>query len=71
MKNKTDSQNQAVLRHQNFKALYSIPKEAKAFTTEDGTIDPSISDLPKTAIWKAKKLKLKYKEDCKKLVKNK
>ena len=30
-----------------------------------------ISDLSKTATWKAKKLKLKYKEDCKKLVRNK
>ena len=69
MISKADSQIQVVLRHQNSKALHSVSKEAEAFTTEAGTIDLITSDLPKTATWKAKKLKLKYKEDYKKLVK--
>ena len=70
MTNKGDSQIQAVLRHQKSKALHSVPREAEAYLTVAGTIDLIISDLPKTATWKAKKLKLKYKEDYKKLVKN-
>ena len=63
MISKADSQIQAVLRHQNSKALYSVPKEAETFITEAGTMDLITSDLPKTATFKAKKLKLKYKED--------
>ena len=68
--NKEDSQIQAVLRYQTDKALHSIPKEAKAYLTEAGTKDLITNDLPKSTIWKAKKLKLKYKEDINKLVKD-
>ena len=60
---KEDPQIQAVLRHQNAKALHSIPKEAEDYLTEAGTKDLITNDLPKSATWKAKKLKLKYKED--------
>ena len=70
MKNKEDSQIQAVLRHQTAKALHSIPKEAEAYLTEAGTKDLITNDLPKSATWKAKKLKLKHKEDVNKLVKD-
>ena len=63
MMNKEDSHIQAVLRHQTAKALHSIPKEA-------GTKDLITNDLPKSATWKAKRLKLKYKEDVNKLVKD-
>ena len=59
-----------VLRHQTAKALHSIPKEAEAYLTEAGTKDHIINDLPKSATWKAKKLKLKYKEDVNKLVRD-
>ena len=58
-----DSLIQAVLRHQTGKALHSIPKEAEAYLTEAGTKDLITNDLPRSATWKAKKLKLKYKED--------
>ena len=70
MMNKEDPQIQAVLRHQTTKALHSIPKEAEAYLTEAGTKDLITNDLPKSATWKAKKLKLKYKEDVNKLVKD-
>ena len=70
MMNKEDSQIQAVLRHQTAKVLHSIPKEAEAYLTEAGTKDLITNDLPKSATWKAKKLKLKYKEDVNKLVKD-
>ena len=70
MMNKEDPQIQAVLRHQTAKALHSIPKEAEAYLTEAGTKDLITNDLPKSATWKAKKLKLKYKEDVNKLVKD-
>ena len=70
MMNKEDPQIQAVLRHQTGKALHSIPKEAEAYLTETGTKDLITNDLPKSATWKAKKLKLKYKEDVNKLVKD-
>ena len=70
MMNKKDSQIQAVLRHQTAKALHSIPKEAEAYLTEAGTKDLITNDLPKSATWKAKKLKLKYKEDINKLVRD-
>ena len=65
MINKEDSQMQAFLRHHTAEVLHSMPKEAKAYLTEAGT-----KDLPKSATWKAKKLKLKYKEDINKLVKD-
>ena len=70
MMNKEDPQIQAVLRHQTAKALHSIPKEAETYLTEAGTKDLITNDLPKSATWKAKKLKLKYKEDVYKLVKD-
>ena len=70
MMNKEDSQIQAVLRHQTAKALHSIPKEAEAYLIEAGTRDLITNDPPKSATWKAKKLKLKYKEDVNKLVKD-
>ena len=37
MTNKNDIQIQAVLRHQNSKALHSVPKEAEKYLTEAGT----------------------------------
>ena len=70
MMNKEDSQIQAVLRHHTGKALHSIPKEAEAYLTEAGTKDLITNDLPKPATLKAKKLKLKYKEDVNKLVRD-
>ena len=70
MMNKEDPQIQAVLRHQTAKVLHSIPKEAEAYLTEAGTKDLITNDLPKSATWKAKKLKLKYKEDVNKQVKD-
>ena len=70
MMKKEDSQIQAVLRHHTGKALHSIPKEAEAYLTEAGTKDLITNDLPKPATWKAKKLKLKYKEDINKLVRD-
>ena len=70
MMNKEDSQIQPVLRHQTAKALHSIPIEAEAYLTEAGTKDLITNDLPKSATWKAKKLKLKYKEDVNKLVRD-
>ena len=66
--NKGDVQIQAVLRCQNSKSLYSVPKEAKKYLTEAGTTDDMNNDHGKTATWKGKKLKLKYKEDFKKMV---
>ena len=61
----------AVLRHQNSKALHSVPKEAEKYLTEAGTTDDMTNDHGKTATWKAKQLKLKYKEDFKKMVRDK
>ena len=58
MTNKDDVQIQAVLRHQNSKALHSVPKEAEKYLTEAGT-DDMTNDHGKTATWKAKQLKLK------------
>ena len=71
MTNKSDVQIQAVLRHQNSKALHSVPKESEKYLTEAGTTDDMTNDYGKTATWKAKQLKLKYKEDFKKIVKDK
>ena len=70
MMNKEDPQIQAVLNHQTAKDLHSIPREAEAYLTEAGTRDLITNDLPKSATWKAKKMKLKYKEDVNKLVKD-
>ena len=71
MTNKDNVQIQAVLRHQNPKALHSVPKEAGKYLTEAGTTDDMTSDHGKTATWKAKQLKLKYKEDFMKMVRDK
>ena len=68
MTNKDDVQIQDVLRHQNSKAHQYVPKEAKKYLTEVGTTDDMTYDHGKTATWKAKQLKLKYKEDFKKMV---
>ena len=62
MTNKDDVQKQAVLRHQNSKALHSVPKEAEKYLTEAGTTDDMTNDHGKTATWKGKQLKLKYKK---------
>ena len=48
-----------------------MPKEAEKYLTEAGTIDDMTNDHGKTATWKAKQLKLKYKEDFKKMVRDK
>ena len=69
--NKDVVQIQGVLRHQNSKALHSVPKEAEKYLTEAGTKDDMTNYLGKTDIWKAKQLKLKYKEDFKKMVRDK
>ena len=61
MTNKDDVQIQAVLRHQNSKALYSVPKKAEKYLTESGTTHDMANDHGKTATCKAKQLKLKYK----------
>ena len=71
MTNKDDVQVQAVLRHQNSKALHSVPKEAEKYLAEAGTTDDMNNHHGKTATWKAKQLKLKYKEDFKKIVRGK
>ena len=71
MTNKDNVQIQAVLRHQNSKALHSVPKEAEKYLTEAGTTDNITNDNGKTATWKAKQMKLKYKEDFKKMVRDK
>ena len=71
MTNKDDIQTQAVLRQKKSKALHSVPKEAEKYLTEAGTTDDMTNDHGKTATWKAKQLKLKYKEDFKKMVRDK
>ena len=70
MTNKDVVQIQAVLRHQNSKALHSVPKEEEKYLTEAGTTHDMTSDHGKTATWRAKHLKLKYKEDFKKMVRD-
>ena len=69
--NKDDVQIQAVLRHQNSKALHSVPVEAENYLAEAGTTDDMINDHGMTATRKAKLLKCKYKEDFKKTVRDK
>ena len=71
MTNKDDVQIQAVLGHQSSKALHSVPKEAEKYLTEVVTTDAMTTDHGKTATWKGKQLKLKYKEDFKKMVRDK
>ena len=48
MINKDDVKIQAVLRHQNTKALHSVPKEAENYLTEAGTSDDMTNDHGKT-----------------------
>ena len=71
MVKKNDVQIQAVLRHQNSKVLHCVPKEAEKYLTEAGTTDDITNDHGKTATWKARQLKYKYKEDFKKMVMDK
>ena len=71
MTNKDDVQIQAVLRHQNYKAHHSVPIEAGKYLTEAGTTVDMTNDHGKTATWKVKWPKLKYKEDFKKMVRDK
>ena len=71
MTNKDDVQIQAALRHQNSKSLHSVPKEAEKYLHEAITTNDLTNDHGKTATSKAKQLKLKYKEDFKKMVRNK
>ena len=70
MTNKDDVQMQAFLRHQNSKALHSVPKEAEKYLREAATTDDMTNEYGKTANWKAKQLKLKYKEHFKKMVRD-
>ena len=60
-----------ILRHQNSKALHSVPKEVDKYLTEAGTTDDMTNVHGKTATCKAKQLKVKYKEDFKKMVRDK
>ena len=71
MTNKDDVQIQAVLVHQNSEALHSVPKEAEKYLTEAGTTHDMTNNHSKTATWMAKQVKLKYKEDFKKMVRDK
>ena len=48
MTNKDEVQIQAVLRHQNSKALHSVPKEAEKYLTEAGTTHDMTNDHGKT-----------------------
>ena len=69
--NKDDVQIQAVLRNQHSKALHFVPKEVEKYLTEAEITDEMTNHHGKTATWKAKQLKLKYKEDFKKMVRDK
>ena len=71
MTNKDVVQTQAIFRQHNSKALHSVPREAEKYLTEAGTTNDMTNDHGKSATWKAKKLKLKYKEDFKKMVRDK
>ena len=71
MTGKNDPQIQAILRHLNSKALHSVPKEAAKYLNEAGTIQDLTIDINRTVTWKAKQLKLKYKKDAKKMIKDK
>ena len=51
--------------------LFTLPKEAEKYLTEARTTDDMTIDHGKTGAWKAKQLKLKYKEDFKKMVRDK
>ena len=69
--NMDDIKIQAVLRHQKNMALYFVSKKAEAYLNEAGSTDDVTSDHRKISERMAKKLKLKYKEDYKKMMKNK
>ena len=71
MTNKDDIQIQAIHQHQNSKAVHYVTKKAETYLHKARTIHYMSSNHDKAATWKAKKLKLKYKEDYKKLVKDK
>ena len=71
MTGKNDPQIQTVLRHHNLKDLHSVPKEAAKYLNEAGTIQDLTIDINRTATWKAKQLKLKYKKDANKMIKDK
>ena len=58
------------LRQHNSKALHSVPKEAAKHLSKAGTQDLT-TDINKTATWKAKQLKPKYKVDVMNMVKDK
>ena len=49
---KDDEQIQAVLRHQDSKALHHVPKEAETYLTKAGTKDSIMNDQGKRAISK-------------------
>ena len=68
MTNKHGVQIQAVPRHQNSKVLHSVLKEAEKYLHEAGLTDDITNDHGKKATWRAKQLKLKYKEHFKKMV---
>ena len=63
-----DPQVPALLKHQTSKALCSIPKEAKKYLLQVGTLEDLQVTQPRTATRKAKKLKDRYKRDHKKLM---
>ena len=67
MTNKDDFQIQAVLRYQKSRALHSIPKEAEKYLTEAVTTDDMTNDH---GIMPLGRLKLKYKEDFKEMVRD-
>ena len=71
MSGKNDPQIQAVQKHHNSKDFHSIPQEAAKYLNEAGTLLDLTIDINRTATWKAKQLKLKYKKDTKKMVKDK
>ena len=49
MTKKDNVQIQAVLRHQNSKAVHSLPKETEKYLTETGATDHMTNDHGKTA----------------------
>ena len=64
---KNDIQITALLKHQQNKALHSLPTEAEMYLTETGTIDDVNDNHPTAAIKKAKMMKDKYRRHYKKL----
>ena len=60
MVTKDHIQIKGLLRHENTKAVHSVPKEGEKYLGEIGIMD-NIDDHLKTATQEAKKLKEKYK----------